>query len=207
MELLHVQLLWAETAAMTTQLADQPVNAVHSPTQRNLPEVETWVAGDANPAAWLQDYSLSESFGSESSCNLHPAAMPGVDRLTSIFWAVQQGNDAMVQLLIDKGADLSQRDSEGRVLLHYAAANNHVSVLKLLLKNLCDPNARDGQGQSPLFSAVRPGHLDATTLLLEHGAEPNTWDNNNNVPLHTAVDQRLLSIAEVLIIYGAEVDR
>ncbi|KAJ3498222.1 hypothetical protein NLG97_g1293 [Lecanicillium saksenae] len=126
--------------------------------------------------------------------------------LSSIFRAVNTGNELMVRLLIEKGADLSRRDLDGSSLLHHAATLNDVDILTLLLKNSCDVNATDCRGQTPIFLAVSNSHIEATMILLEYGAEVGVRDSTGCVPLHLAVEKGLLQIAEILIANGADID-
>jgi ankyrin repeat protein len=45
-----------------------------------------------------------------------------------------KGCEAVVKLLLDKGADLQSKDKYGRTPLSWAAEKGHEAVVKLLLK-------------------------------------------------------------------------
>ncbi|KAF1968539.1 ankyrin [Bimuria novae-zelandiae CBS 107.79] len=53
--------------------------------------------------------------------------------LTPLSRAAQNGNEAVVKLLLDKGADLELKDKYGRTPLLWAVAKGHKAVVKLLL--------------------------------------------------------------------------
>ena len=130
----------------------------------------------------------------------------GVPVPSSIFRAVNTGNEPIVRLLIEKGADLARLDADGSSLLHHAATLGDVGTLTLLLGNSCDVNARNYRGQTPIFLAVSHSHIEATILLLEYGAEVGVRDWTGCVPLHLAVENGSIQIAEILITNGAEIN-
>jgi ankyrin repeat protein len=52
------------------------------------------------------------------------------------LWAAQQGHEAAVKLLLEKGAKLESRDKDCRTPLSWASSNGHEAVVKLLLEKL-----------------------------------------------------------------------
>ncbi|KAL2012474.1 hypothetical protein VTN00DRAFT_5192 [Thermoascus crustaceus] len=54
--------------------------------------------------------------------------------LTPLSRAAEKGHEVVVELLIDKGADLEAKDKSGRTPLHSAAVRGHESVVKLLVE-------------------------------------------------------------------------
>ncbi|OJJ83539.1 ankyrin repeat domain-containing protein, partial [Aspergillus glaucus CBS 516.65] len=51
---------------------------------------------------------------------------------TPLFWAARNGHEAVVNLLLEKGADTSTTDKDGRTPLFWAARNGNEAVVKLL---------------------------------------------------------------------------
>jgi ankyrin repeat protein len=71
----------------------------------------------------------------------------------------------MVKLLLEKGANVSARNSKGTTPLHNAVLMNHMSIVELLLAKGADINAVADDGNTPLhWAALTPG---ATSELLE----------------------------------------
>jgi hypothetical protein len=76
---------------------------------------------------------------------------------------------AMVQLLIEKGADINTRAS-GMNLLHVVASTTRVAIAELLIARGTDINAEDNSGYTPLDRAIG-GDTKMIELLERHGAK------------------------------------
>jgi casein kinase I family protein HRR25 len=88
---------------------------------------------------------------------------------TPLCYAAFKGQKAVVQLLLDKGAELESKDIEcGQTPLSYAAENGHKEVVELLLDNGAKLESKDKDGQTPLSYAAANGH--ETVVLLELAA-------------------------------------
>ena len=55
----------------------------------------------------------------------------------------------MLEILIDSGKHLNQKDYEGRTPLYLAAVNNDKAICELLVKNKANVHLRDNKGKSP----------------------------------------------------------
>ena len=63
---------------------------------------------------------------------------------TSLFsWAAQCGHTAVVQVLMEKGADVDAKDEGQETALHRAAESGHEAVVRLLLEAKADVDAKD----------------------------------------------------------------
>jgi hypothetical protein len=96
---------------------------------------------------------------------------------TPLSWAAENGHEAVVKLLLEKGADLESKDNNGRTPLSWAAENGHEAVVKLLLEKGADLESKDEyNGQTPLSWAAENGHEAVVKLLLEKGADLESKD-------------------------------
>lgn len=86
--------------------------------------------------------------------------------------AVSSGNEAVVRLLLDNGADVNSGRDWGWPLTTAAAWNNE-AMIRLLLDYGADINP-GGTITPPLLAAAGSGHDAAVRLLLENGAFVNT---------------------------------
>jgi ankyrin repeat protein len=56
------------------------------------------------------------------------------DRETALIWAVRGRNEAIVQLLLEKGADIEAKNKHGKTVLDIAAEHRYEDIVQLLSK-------------------------------------------------------------------------
>ncbi len=76
---------------------------------------------------------------------------------TPLWIACSDGNVAVVQLLLDKGADCESSDEEDWTPLHVACKKGHLEIVELLLAKGADVTATTDDGDTPLALARRAG--------------------------------------------------
>jgi uncharacterized protein len=90
-----------------------------------------------------------------------------------IQWAAAEGYGAVVEALIEGGADIRQRSNAGTTPLMFAVRKGDVRSVKALLAAGADVNEKRADLATPLLVAIINGHEDLVDLLLEKGADPN----------------------------------
>jgi len=63
--------------------------------------------------------------------------------ITALHVAAENGYEPVVQLLMEKGADVEAKDEDGEVALHQAADNGHEAVVKLLIEKRADVETKE----------------------------------------------------------------
>jgi ankyrin repeat protein len=130
--------------------------------------------------------------------------------------AAKEGQLAIVQLLLDAGADVNstmdgrapdREFSEAPALLH-AAAWGHLDVVELLLANGAKPNEAEASfGEVPLHYAAHYNHADIVNALLDNGAAVDVRrQGDGTTPFHWAIINNSIEAAEALIDGGAHVN-
>ena len=74
---------------------------------------------------------------------------------------------ALVEFLLERGADLDYQDITGSTCLHYAAYQNHISMLTLLLRARARTDL-EADGNTPLYLAMASGKADAAVSIVTH---------------------------------------
>ena len=88
------------------------------------------------------------------------------------LWAAYSGHKEVVQLLLDKGAEINMATQTGRTPLHWAvcaAFRGHKDVVQLLLDRGAQPNMADQTGATPLSYAFKNNGMDIANILTENG--------------------------------------
>lgn len=67
----------------------------------------------------------------------------------------------MLELMVQLGVDLHQKDSLKQTPLFYAAKNGYLKLQRLLVGNGMDVNQIDTYGQNAIYYAVNAGHFES----------------------------------------------
>jgi uncharacterized protein len=84
---------------------------------------------------------------------------------------------AIMQSLLDRGADPRWRDVKGRTPLHEMAMNGRCELAEVLLAWKADVNARDAEQCTPLMFAVKHMKVPMMDLLADNGADLDAVDS------------------------------
>ena len=79
------------------------------------------------------------------------------DGQTPLHFAVQNGQEAVARLLIERGADVAATNQYGQVLLRFTALSVHETA-QLLIEKRTEVSAANQGGLTPLVSAASKGH-------------------------------------------------
>jgi len=131
--------------------------------------------------------------------------IPGGLSRTSLHFASAEGNVEVVQSLLDKGADVNERNAEHESALYVASDEGKLEVVKLLIKYGAEVDLPNKFGFTPLHAASHLGHRDIAELLLDHGANIDTQDQELLSPLHAASWNGEPEIVRLLLERGADI--
>ena len=62
---------------------------------------------------------------------------------TALLWAAEEGHEAVVKLLLEKGAEIEAKDQYGQTALSWATTQGHETIVKLLLEKSAKIEAKD----------------------------------------------------------------
>ena len=126
--------------------------------------------------------------------------------MTGLHLVAYFGVTAIVELLLEEGAEIDLTASDGQTPLHQASKNGHIEVAQLLLEKGADVNATDRGGLTPLYEASKSGHIEVTQLLLKEGADVNADDIYGSTPLQWASWNGHVEVVQLLLKEGANVN-
>lgn len=127
-------------------------------------------------------------------------------------YAIECGYVSLAQAMIDFGADLTLRDSEGNALIKLACERGKIEIMALLLRlgadinsSVSEPNWGMANVQYPclLFYAIASEREASARFLIKNGAAINFQDRQGFTPLHYACVYRGENLVPLLIDKGA----
>ena len=117
---------------------------------------------------------------------------------TTLLALSSRGYAETVGFLLEHGADLAARASDGSTALHLASKRE---VARVLFEHDAKTTARNAKGWTPLHSVSHWGHAEIARLLLERGADLAAQANDGSTALHLASKRE---VARVLLEHDAK---
>lgn len=108
---------------------------------------------------------------SEISAGADVNTKDGRTGLTLLQIAINKKHTEIIQLLLDKGADVNIKDKQGRGPIHLAVVTGQKDIVEKLIAKGADINAIDGRAENALTLARKNNQTEITELLLKNGAK------------------------------------
>ena len=114
--------------------------------------------------------------------------------------AAKNGDTNMVELLLDKVADINVKENNGarRNALIYATDRGYIDIVQLLLDKGADINVHDIYDATPLIIATENEDKEMVKLLLDKGANTNIQESDGYTAFSTAVENGSADIVKLL---------
>lgn len=150
-----------------------------------------------NLAADKGDIPLLEKMLTANPSLITSKSKQGLDALD---WAIFRGQEATVDFLIERGADVNVVYPNDINTLFVAAQANQMNIARKLLSNVKPDkiNERAIMGDTPLFTAIVQGNRDIVQLFLENKADVNIPLKDGTTPFRKALSTGNLEIAQLL---------
>ncbi|KAJ0065673.1 hypothetical protein NL108_016215 [Boleophthalmus pectinirostris] len=117
---------------------------------------------------------------------------------TPLMWAAAFGEKAMVDFLLEKGADPKTIARERESALTLASSGGFADIVESLLRHGVDINSYDWNGGTPLLYAVRGNHIKCVETLLAKGADLTIESDSGYTPMALAIALGHKKIQKVL---------
>ena len=132
----------------------------------------------------------------------------GLSGRTALHNAVLKVHAAMVELLIDAGADIETKDEMGRSPLHVACRSGELAVVKMLVEAGAGVCVTDNGGETCLTLAAFRGQNKVVRYLV---GLPEVYVNHRTRAGHTALQRarqkQHAGVVQVLLEHGASDER
>lgn len=114
---------------------------------------------------------------------------------------------AVVQVLLEHGAEVNSNHEIWGSALRHAAANGEPEIVELLIRHGADVNAQGPfGGSSPLMVAISAGDLTTMRVLMEHGGSIQNLNGIAGNGLQTASFLGFETVVKELLDRGADID-
>lgn len=124
-----------------------------------------------------------------------------------IHLAVEHGDESILELLEDNGADVSAVvEPSGMTAMHLAVMHENNSAVLFLCEYSDLLKSKTNEGKAVLHLAVENAWYDLIEVLLWTGANVNDQTSDGESPLFIAVEMGDEDIVELLLGYSADVD-
>ncbi|XP_042861941.1 26S proteasome non-ATPase regulatory subunit 10-like isoform X2 [Penaeus japonicus] len=117
--------------------------------------------------------------------------------------AAKGGQEAVVETLLNFGAQVNAKNRGGETPLHWASLNGHHAVAETLLEKGGEVNAKAKDGRTAMHLAAWKGHTAVLEVLREGGADVDAADGKGVTPLHKAASLGHLLAIFMLMNFGA----
>jgi len=120
--------------------------------------------------------------------------------------ASMKDGDGIVALLLQKGANVNQKNNLGQTALHFVASKNNLHVAKMFFAHSPPASARvrDSRGQYPIHRAAAIGSVPMVSLLLRNKSPINATDSAGYTALHHTIAEGHGDTAVYLLKEGAD---
>jgi hypothetical protein len=135
---------------------------------------------------------------------------------TALHIASLKGNEDLVRLLCDLGADFDLADNQGNTPLHYASSWNHIPIVQLLIERGCQYTTRNNENCSAsdyaysfstletLQDAARIRYEDnkrsrSRNMLTQNAARTSEWVDDIPTPTLTSNSSRSKEVVQPVV--------
>lgn len=162
-------------------------------------------------AAWAGIVPLAEKLLTQKGLMYWMTSFPSINQedhagLTALELAARNGHLAMVELLLEKGAEIGTINGWNKKALIGSAARGHGAIVQLLLEKGEDIEIKNVDGSTALIVASGGGHRDVVQLLLDRGANIEARNFVEKTALIEASEQGHRSLVELLLEKRADIE-
>ena len=130
----------------------------------------------------------------------------GVSHGNTLHAASAGGHTEIVQILLEKGAEVNVKGGHYGTALIAASRQGHIEIVQILLEKGAEINIKGGHYGTALVAASLEGYTEIVQILLEKGAEINIKGGHYGTALVAASLEGYTEIVQILLEKGAEIN-
>lgn len=130
----------------------------------------------------------------------------GIHGFSIFHVASRYGHDAIVERLLDYGAEVNSLTIQGSTALHLASGSGHAKVVDKLIKAGAELNVKDGQQLTALHHACMGCYQECVQILLANKADFSMGDQTGRTALFYASMAGQVGICKDLLDKGANIN-
>ena len=108
--------------------------------------------------------------GALLSNGANPNTIMSITKNPIIIYAVSTGEEGLVEVVLNHGADVNMEAKDGLTSLHLAAIQGHEAIALLLIKGGANLDTKTDKGATPIWMAKYNKHQNIVELLRKYGA-------------------------------------
>ena len=116
--------------------------------------------------------------------------------------AIEGKHTAVVQCLVDRGANVNAQGSDGNPLLHLAIRGNKIDIVRILVVAGANPSAKDVEDDPMLNQAIKGKFIEIVEILVDGGADVDARSGDGNPLLRRAILGQSTGIVRILVVDG-----
>ena len=120
--------------------------------------------------------------------------------------AASRGDVAQVRRLLDDGADVNERDAQGRTAVTAAALGDHVEVARALISAGADVDAQDSDRNNALLVTGETGSVPMLREVLKASPDLGATNRYGGVAVIPASDRSHVEYVREILKTGIDVD-
>lgn len=123
-----------------------------------------------------------------------------VDKMKEQFFkAVEKGNIAEINNLLNQGVNINSQDRVGRTALMIATYANDIETAKALIEKGADVNIQDNMKNNPFLYAGAEGYIGILKLTIKAGANPKLLNRYGGTALIPASEHGYVDVIKELL--------
>lgn len=128
--------------------------------------------------------------------------------MTAVHFAAMYGGVHSLLYLIQQGADITVKTTDGHTPFDLAVKHGKVQVAKLLARfDDVEVNAETPDGSTHLHQACASGDIRMVGFLLKYDANVNTFDEHGHTALYVAAEKGQVKLVSLLLAAGADASK